>query len=471
MSKDIRELIVVGAGPGGYAAAFTAAKLGLKVTLIAMEENPGGVCLYKGCIPSKAFLHAAKIISDARESDAIGIKFKTPDVDINRLRTWKSEVVSKLTGGLKQLCVLKKIEYIKGKAFFKSSSVVELDIKGVKKEELHFKKAIIATGSSPIKLPFIPESPNVIDSTGALDMENVPSSLLVIGGGYIGIELGTVYAELGTKVTVVEMFDTILPGADTDLSGILFKRIKTLFEDIILGAKVTSVKEKKGKGLAVTIKDSNGKETTKDFEKILVSVGRVPNTSGIGLENTNVGIDDKGFIKVDQKRKTTDDNIYAIGDAAGQPMLAHKATHEGIAAAQAIAGAKGAGFDPKAIPAVVFTNPEIAWCGLTEKEAKEKNKKIKVVKFPWLASGRAVTLNRTDGLTKLIVDADTDRILGAGFAGEDCGELIQEAVLAIEMGARAEDLELTIHSHPTLSETIMEAAASLYGRSIHFHSK
>lgn len=468
--KEIH-VAVIGAGPGGYAAAFLAADLGFQVTLIDKDKNPGGVCLFRGCIPSKALLHAAKILSEAREAQKIGIAFKPPQIDLIKLRDWKQSVVNKLTGGLGQLCQKRQITFIQGEASFLNSQI--LKIKNLQKgdhrldEQLPFDKVIMATGSLPIRLPFQPESPRILDSTSALEIEDVPKRLLVIGGGYIGLELGTVYRELGSEVSVVEMMPGLLPGCDRDLVQILAQRLEKLFAAIMLKTKVTGLVETAG-GIQVTLEDKKGQRTTKEYDKVLVAIGRKPNAQGLGLENTKVRVNDRGIIAVNAQRQTTDSNIYAIGDIAGEPMLAHKASHEGRVAAEAIAGHKVA-FEPQAIPAVVFTDPEIAWCGLTEAEAKEKNRPIQVEKFPWAASGRAVTLNRTDGLTKLVIDPATQRILGVGIVGAGAGELIAEGVLAVEMGAVAADVRLSIHPHPTLSETLMETAESFFGQSTHIY--
>ncbi len=467
MSSNQHDLVIIGAGPGGYVAAFLAADLGLNVTLIDGEPNPGGVCLYRGCIPSKALLHVAKIISDAKEAQHLGVEFPAPKIAIDRVRSWEQEVVNKLTGGLGILSKQRKINYIQGRASFINSQTLEIRKTNGAEENLSFNHCIIATGSLPIMLPNLPASKRIMDSTAALEIQDVPSSLLVIGGGYIGLELGTVYAELGSKVSVVEMTSSLLPGTDRDLASILTNRLNTLFEAIWLNAKVVKMEESP-KALKVTIQQENLKDIQKEFQKVLVSVGRRPNTQGLGLENTKVELNERGFIKVNGQRQTTDPPIYAIGDVAGEPMLAHKATHEGRVAAEAIAGHKVA-FEPRAIPAVVFTDPEIAWCGLTETEATKKNRSVQVVKFPWAASGRALTLNRTDGFTKLIIDPQTQRILGVTIVGVSAGELIAEGVLAVEMGSVASDVKLSIHPHPTLSETLMESAEIFFGQSTHIY--
>lgn len=467
--KEIKELnvVVIGGGPGGYAAAFMAADLGQKVTLVDLDINPGGVCLFRGCIPSKALLHAAKIVSESREAKDIGITYNEPNIDLDKLRAWKNEVVKKLTGGLGQLSKQRKIKYIQGRATFLDSNTVEIEKADKSKEKLKFDKAILATGSRPIELPFAPKSDKVLDSTSALEIENIPKSLLLIGGGYIGLELGTVYAELGSQVDVVEMLPQLMTGADRDVAGVLEKRLKVLFNNIMVATKVAGMTET-DRGIKVTFEDNKGKSTTQEYEKVLVAIGRRPNTENLGLEHTKVTVNDKGFIPVNAQLLTSDPSIFAIGDITGNPMLAHKASHEGITAAEALSGQKTA-FEPNCIPAVVFTDPEIAWCGLTETDAKAQGKAVEVVKFPWAASGRAITLNRVDGLTKLIVEPQTERVLGMSIVGPGAGELIAEGVLALEMGAVVKDLAMSIHPHPTLSETVMESAESFFGHSTHIY--
>ncbi len=458
-------LAVIGGGPGGYAAAFLAADIGLQVTLIDSELNPGGVCLYRGCIPSKALLHIAKVIIEADHAANWGIEFSEPTIDLDKLREWKDGVVRKLTGGLGQLSKQRKVSYIKGRASLINPQV--LKIRNQKGEEfLRFNHAILATGSRPATIPgFSLESPNILDSTSALDLPDIPRSMLVIGGGYIGLELGTVYAALGTRVSVVEMTSGLMPGVDRDLVTILSKRLEKVFDSIILDTEVVGMKEEK-RGIAVKFEGKQVKEGV--FDKVLVSVGRKPNSNNMGLENTKIEIDSHGFIKVDAQRRTMEQGIFAIGDVAGDPLLAHKATHEGLVAVEVISG-RNVAFEPKAIPAVIFTDPEIAWCGLTESQAKKENRPVKVSRFPWMASGRAATLDRTDGVTKLIIDPDTERILGVGIVGTGAGELISEGVLALEMGATASDLKLCIHPHPTLSETVMESAELFFGQSTHLY--
>jgi len=466
MSQSV-QLVVIGAGPGGYAAAFGASDMGMDVAIIDKETNPGGVCTYRGCIPSKAFLHAAKIISEAKHASAFGIEYTAPKIDINKLRDWKKGVVSKLTGGLGQLTKARKIKYFQGEASFLNSTTLSIKKADGSVEQLTFQKAILATGSRPAVIPNLPKSKNIWDSTTALEMETVPDTLLVVGGGYIGMELGIVYYELGSKISVVEMTPRLLPGADRDLSDVLYKRVKGMFTKIMLETKVVKMEETT-KGITVFFADKDGKEFKEEYSKVLVSVGRKPNSENLGLEKTRAKVNARGFVEVNDQRRTADENIYAIGDVAGDPMLAHKASHEGRVAIEAIAGKKVA-FEPQAIPAVVFTDPEIAWCGLTEIDAQKQGKEVHVVKFPWGASGRALTLDRQDGLTKLIIDPKTERILGVGIVGVGAGEMIAEGVLAVEMGSVASDLKLTIHPHPTLSETIMETAESFFGHSTHIY--
>jgi len=464
MADTNLQIAVVGAGPGGYAAAFLAADLGMKVTLIDPELNPGGVCLYRGCIPSKALLHVAKLIGESQHARNWGIEFENPRIDLARLRSWKEDVVKKLTGGLGVLSKQRKVQYVQGRAAFENSTTLRVTKANGGDQTLSFDRIIVATGSRPAIIPALKlDSPRVLDSTSALDLAEVPETMLVIGGGYIGLELGTVYAALGSKVSVVEMLPGLLPGADRDLVLPLHKRIEKIFDSILLNTTVASIKDEDG-GIRVTFDGSEVKQQEKIFDKVLVSVGRKPNSEIPGLEKTRIQVSQRGFIQVNKQLQTDDPLIYAIGDVTGEPMLAHKATHEGRTAVEAIAGHKVA-FEPNAIPAVVFTDPEIAWCGLTETDAQKQNREIKVAKFPWAASGRAMTLDRTEGMTKLILDPHSERILGVGIVGAGAGELISEGVLAIEMGALAKDLALTIHPHPTLSETLMESAEVFFGTS------
>lgn len=459
------QVAVIGGGPGGYAAAFAAADLGLKVTLIDEAPNPGGVCLYRGCIPSKALLHAAQVLNEARHAAAFGIEFAPPRVDLEKLRGWKNQVVQKLTGGLGQLTRDRGITYLQGRATFLSATSLDVVLAAGGRAQLDFEHAIIATGSYPVKLRIAPDSPRVMDSTKALELEEIPESLLVVGGGYIGLELATVYAALGSKVTVVEMTDGILPGADRDLVRPLAARMKSTLHQLLLSTQVVAM-EDTGSKVRVRFQGAADPEV-QEFDRVLIAVGRRPNSQGLGLENTRVQVNERGFIKVDAQRRTDEPTIFAIGDVAGEPMLAHKASHEAKVAAEVIAG-KRVAFEPRAIPAVVFTDPEVAWCGLTESQANAQGRPVKVVRFPWGASGRATTLDRSDGLTKLIVDPETEHVLGVGITGPGAGELIGEGVLAVEMAALAADVMLTIHPHPTLSETLMEAAEAIYGQSTHF---
>jgi dihydrolipoamide dehydrogenase len=461
-------IAVVGGGPGGYAAAFLAADLGMTVTLIDPELNPGGVCLYRGCIPSKALLHVAKLIEESEQATNWGIDFAAPKIDLARLRSWKEGVVKKLTGGLGILSKQRKVHYVQGRAAFENSTTLHVTKTDGSEESLTFDRIIIATGSRPAIVPTLKlDTPRMMDSTGALNLEDIPGSLLVVGGGYIGLELGSVYAALGTRVTVVEMLPGLLPGADRDLVLPLHKRLEKLFDGILLNTTVSSVKDE-GTGIRATLKAQDGNTQEKVFDRVLVSVGRKPNSEIPGLDKTHVQVGQRGFIQVNKQLQTDDPAIFAIGDVVGEPMLAHKASHEGRVAVEAIAGHKVA-FEPNAIPAVVFTDPEVAWCGLTETQAQKENREIKVAKFPWAASGRAVTIDRPEGLTKLLFDPQTERVLGVGIVGAGAGELIAEGVLAVEMAALASDVAMTIHPHPTLSETVMESAEVFFGTSTHIY--
>ena len=463
------QVVVIGGGPGGYAAAYLASDLGMQVTLVNLDKNPGGVCLYKGCIPSKALLHVAKLINETEDAKKWGIEFGKPKIDLDKLRNWKGSVVEKLTSGVGLVGRQRKISFVQGKASFVSSSKLKIDKIEGGTEELDFEKAIIATGSVIATIPSLNlESKRVLNSTTALELPAIPKRLLVIGGGYIGLELGSVYQALGSKVSVVEMTAGLLPGADRDLVNFLAKKIEKSYEKVMLNSKVIEMKEVKD-GITVKIQTSgDGKITEEVYDYVLMSIGRKPDTAGLGLENTNVKLTNRGWIKVNEQMRTDDQNIFAIGDIAGEPMLAHKASHEGRVAAEVIAGHKVA-FEPLAIPAVVFTDPEIAWAGITESQAKDKGINYEIARFPWAASGRALTLDRSDGVTKLIVNPETQRILGIGICGPGAGELIAEGVLAIEMGANLTDLRLTIHPHPTLSETIMESAEAFFGQSTHMY--
>lgn len=456
-------LLVIGGGPGGYVAAFKAADLGVQTTIV--EENPllGGVCLREGCIPSKALLHVSHLIEKAHDAANWGVSFGDPKIDVTKLRGWKQTVVDRLCGGVKTLAGKRNVRVIQGRARFEDSKTVRIE--GGEVARVKFKNAIIATGSRPKRLPASVIPPELCwDSTDALNLSEIPGSLLVIGGGYIGLELGQVYAAIGSKVTVVEALDRILPGADEDLVRVLEARLRKQFDAIHVGAKLESVKQT-GKGIEVSF-TKGGEKHKLVVDRVLASVGRQPNTDNLGLENTKVTVNERGFIAIDAECRTTDRRIFAIGDVAGDPMLAHKASREGIVAAEVIAGHHSQ-FDVRAIPAVVYTAPELAWCGMTEAEARAKGLNLKIGKFPWGASGRAIAIGRPEGTTKIITNADTRQILGVGIVGDNAGDLISECVLAMEMGATAEDLAMTIHPHPATSETIMEAAESVIGSAIH----
>jgi dihydrolipoamide dehydrogenase len=442
----------------------------MDVTLIDASPNPGGVCLFRGCIPSKALLHVARLISESHEAAAWGIDFGTPKIDLKRLREWKESVVKKLTGGLGLIAKRRKVNFVQGRGRFADAHTLLVEKEKGGQEKIEFDYAVIATGSVPARIPSLElNSPHVMDSTDALKLEEIPESLLVVGGGYIGLELGTVYQALGSRVTVVEMMPGLLPGVDRDLVDPLHKRLKKRFEAIHLDTRVLEIEEV-AEGVRVKFAGLHVEETVQVFQKVLMAVGRQPNSADLGLEHTSVRIDSKGFIETDGQRRTAEPNIYAIGDVAGEPMLAHKATYEARVAVEAIAGLPSA-YDPQAIPAVVFTDPEIAWTGLSETEALNRGLQVKIAKFPWTASGRATTLDRNDGLTKLVLDPQNERVLGVGIVGVGAGELIGEGTLAVEMGATARDLQMTIHAHPTLSETIMEAAEVFFGHSPHLYQR
>jgi len=463
---DSVQVAVLGAGPGGYAAAFYAADLGMQVALIDEEKNPGGVCLYRGCIPSKALLHVAKVIDEAKHAGNWGVSFAEPTIDVDRLRSYKQGVVDKLTSGVGTVARLRKVKFLQGRATLTGPRSLTVAGAGGT-TELQFEHLILATGSHPTRIPSLSiDSPRMMDSTSGLELPDVPKALLVIGGGYIGLELGSVYATLGSKVSVVEMTPGLLPGADRDLVGVLEKRLKKLFAAIMLNTKVVKVVED-GAGIRVTF-EGDVAEKEQLFDRVLVAVGRRPNSKIPGLETTAVKVDAKGFIETDPQRRTAERSIFAIGDVAGEPMLAHKASHEARVAVEAIAGHKAV-FEPQAIPAVVFTDPEIAWCGLTESQAQAEGIEIEVAKFPWGALSRAITVDRPEGLTKLVLEPKTGRVLGVGIAGSGAGELIAEGALAIEMGATAEDVKLVIHPHPTLSESVMESAEVFFGQSTHVY--
>ena len=461
------QVVVLGAGPGGYAAAFYAADMGLQVALVDEEKNPGGVCLYRGCIPSKALLHVAKVIDEARHASAQGVTFGEPKIDVDKLRAFKQGVVDKLTSGVGGVARMRKVKYYQGRAALTGPTSMRITGADGKTTDLAFENCILATGSHPTKIPSLwIDSPRMMDSTGGLEIPDIPKTMRVVGGGYIGLELGTVYATLGTRVSVVEMTPTLLPGADRDLVNVLEKRVKGLFANIMTSTKVVKTEEVKD-GIKVTF-EGDLQEKVQTFDRVLFAIGRRPNSTIPGLDTTRVKVDAKGFIETDPQRRTAEPTIWAIGDVAGEPMLAHKASHEARVPVEAILGHKAI-FEPLAIPAVVFTDPEIAWCGLTEAEAQAKGIEVEIAKFPWGASGRAITLDRPDGLTKLILEPKTNRVLGVGIAGSGAGELIAEGVLAIEMGATADDLKLTIHPHPTLSETVMESAEAFFGQSAHVY--
>jgi len=461
------QVVVVGGGPGGYAAAFLAADLGLSVAIVDPEVNPGGVCVYRGCIPSKALLHVAKLVDESRHAKAWGIEFGEPKIDLAKLREFKNNVVKRLTSGTGQLVKHRKVQYLQGYAGIVDAHALEVTLASGGKERVQFEHAILATGSVPAIPPMLKvDDPRVMDSTAALDLPDIPQTLLVVGGGYIGLELGTVYATLGSAVTVVEMTPGLLPGADRDLVDILARRVTQTMKSVLLETKVVEVKAEAA-GVRVTF-EGRVDQKEQRFDRVLVSVGRRPNSKIAGLERTHVQVDQRGFIMVDEQRRTHEPSIFAIGDVIGEPMLAHKASHEGRVAVEVMAG-ENVAFAPRAIPAVVFTDPELAWCGLTEAQAAKESRHVTVAKFPWAASGRAITLDRTDGLTKLILDPATERILGVGLVGPGAGELIAEGVLAIEMGANATDLKLTIHPHPTLTETMMESAEVFFGQATHVY--
>ena len=461
------EIVVVGAGPGGYAAAFYAADLGKKVILIERDKKLGGVCLNRGCIPSKALLYATHQIVNARESAHRGITFAEPSVDLSKLRAWKESILEKLAGGVATLAKMRGVQVIQGRAYFEGSNKLRVETESGQ-QFVEYEKAILAVGSLPaVPKAFDLGNPRVMTSTGALEVEDIPENLLIVGGGYIGMELGFVYAALGSKVTVVEALDAILAAADADLARPVGANAKKMFKEIRLKARVTKMATV-GKQIKVE-SEYNGEKLTELYDRVLVSVGRVANSADLGLENTKVELDEKGFVKINAQQQTADPSIYAIGDIAGGIMLAHKAHKEARNAVENIFG-ESTIFD-SVIPAVVFTDPELAWCGLTEAEAKEKGIKYQVAKFPWTASGRALSFDRTDGVTKIIADPETERVLGVGICGAGAGELIAEAVLAIEVGATVEDIALTVHAHPTLSETLMECADAFYGHATHTFAK
>jgi len=462
------QIVVVGAGPGGYAAAFYAADLGKKVILVEREKRLGGVCLNRGCIPSKALLYATHQINAAKESAHRGIAFAPPRVDVSKLRAWKESILEKLGGGVATLAKMRGVQVIQGRGYFEGSQTLRVETEQGQ-QFIQFEQAILAVGSiAAMPKAFDLGNPRVMTSTEALEVEDIPENLLVVGGGYIGMELGTVYAALGSKITVVEALDNVLTGADPDLARPVVANAKKMFKEIRLKAKVVKMATA-GKQIKVEM-EFNGQKMSELYDRVLVAVGRVPNSADLGLENTKVELDETGFVKVNEHQQTNDPHIYAIGDIAGGILLAHKAHKEARIAVEVING-ENSTFEHVVIPAVVFTDPELAWCGLTEAEAKERGVKYEVAKFPWSASGRALSFDRTDGLTKMLIDPESDRVLGVGICGAGAGELISEAVLALEMGATAEDIALTVHPHPTLSETLMECADAFYGYATHTVSK
>lgn len=462
MSEIKTQLVVLGAGPGGYSAAFRAADLGIETVIVDARDTLGGVCLNVGCIPSKALLHVAKVIDDAKEMAAHGVTFGEPKIDLDKIRGWKDSVVSQLTKGLSGMAKMRKVNFVQGYGKFTGANTLEVEGKdGI--TVINFDNAIIAAGSEPVSLPFIPQDdPRVIDSTGALEMADIPEKMLVLGGGIIGLEMGTVYRSLGSQIDVVEFLDQLVPAADKDIIKIYQKFIKDKF-NVMLGTKVTAVEAKKD-GLYVTFEGKQAPAEAVRYDKVLVAVGRRPNGSLVAADKAGVTVDERGFINVDKQMRTNVSNIFAIGDLVGQPMLAHKAVHEGHVAAEVIAGKKHY-FDPKGIPSVAYTDPEIAWVGLTEKEAKEQGVNYETASFPWAASGRAIASGRTEGMTKMIFDKDTHRVIGGAIVGINAGEMLGEIGLAIEMGADAEDVALTIHAHPTLNESI-GLACEIYEGSI-----
>jgi dihydrolipoamide dehydrogenase len=458
------EVLVIGGGPGGYAAAFRAADLGLDVTMVDTAERPGGECLYRGCIPSKTLLYLADLIHDAGRSGNMGISFNKPKIDLDRVRDWKNEVIDKLTKGLVTLSKRRGVQLVQGRAVFEGperARIYDSDVSHIK-----YKHAILAAGSRPSPLGEMEfkEGSRVMDSAAALDLPDIPESLLILGGGYVALEMGTVYASLGSRVTVAVHRDRLLRAADPDLVEPLIRRLKESFEAIHFNTKLVSLKEGKDK-VDVTLDGEVGK-AKQSFSRVLIAIGRQPSSRDLGLENTKVKLDERGFVKVDEQQRTTDDRIFAVGDIAGGPLLAHKAFREGKVAAEVIAGRPSA-FDARAIPAVVYTDPQVAWAGLTEEQARKQKRPVRVERFLWKYSGRATTMDAPNGLTKIIIDSETGRILGVGIAGRDTEGLIAEGVLAVEMGALAEDMGLSIHPHPTLTETLGEAAELFTGTSTH----
>lgn len=455
------EVLVLGSGPGGYTAAFRAADLGRQVVLVERHEQIGGVCLNVGCIPSKTLLHAAKIIVEAEEMDAHGISFGKPSIDLDKLREWKNGIIRQLTGGLKNMAKQRNVTIVNGFGEFIDSNHLRVTDKNEKITTINFSNAVIAAGSRPVKLPFLPDDPRIIDSTGSLELGSIPKNLLVIGGGIIGLEMATVYHALGSRITIVEMLDGLMAGADRDLVRPFQKRIAKQYDNIWLETRVTEVEDLK-KGLRVHFEGKNSPDKPQMYDCILSSVGRVPNGLNIGAEKAGVEVDEKGFISTDTQMRTNVSHIFAIGDLAGQPMLAHKASHEAKVAAEAISGMKSF-FDARAVPSVAYTDPEVAWTGITEEEAKTQGISYGKGSFPWAASGRSLSIGRSEGMTKVIFEEDSKRVIGLGIVGPNAGDLIAEGTLAIEMGCDANDIGSTIHPHPTLSETVAFAAEAYEG--------
>jgi dihydrolipoamide dehydrogenase len=462
--KHETEVLVIGAGPGGYAAAFRAADLGMEVILVDTEKRPGGECLFRGCIPSKTLLYMAELLHHAQRSEEMGIKFDKPQIDLNRIRAWKNQVIDKLTNGLLTLSRRRKIQFLQGRAIFEGSDRVRVE--GSEGSQIHFRHAILATGaySTPFRDVPLVKGGRIIDSAGALELPDIPQSLLVLGGGYVGLEMGTVYAALGSRVTVAVRGDRLLRGADPDLVDVLIFGLKEIFEAIHFNTRVVSLKEREG-GVDVKFEGAVDK-AEQTFDRVLIAVGRKPDTENVGLEKTKVKLNEQGFVVVDEQRRTTDEKIFAIGDVAGAPLLAHKAFREGKVAAEVIKG-KPSAFDVQAIPAVVYTNPQVAWTGLTEEQARKQNRNIQVEKYLWKFSSRASTMGISDGVTKMIFNPESGRLLGVGICGPNAEGMISEGTLAIEMGAVAQDLGLTIHPHPTLSEMMMETAELFTGTVTH----
>ena len=462
------QVLVIGSGPGGYAAAFRAADLGLDVTMVDMAPRPGGECLYRGCIPSKTLLYLSELLHDAHRAKNMGILFGEPKVDLQGIRTWKEEVIDKLASGLVTLSNKRGVQLIKGRAVFESSNQVRLSDSEV--SHIKFRHAILAAGSKPA--PFLGASfergSRIMDSSGALDLTDIPERLLILGGGYIALEMGTVYASLGSEVTLAVRGDRLLRGADPDLAVPLVRRLKDLFTSIHFNTQASSIKEKE-KLVEVTL-EGEAEKPHQTFDRVLIAMGRQPNTKDIGLENTKVKVNEKGFVVVDEQQRTSDPKIFAVGDLAGEPMLAHKAFREGKVAAEAIAGQPSA-FDVQAIPAVVYTDPQVAWAGLTEEQARRQNRPVRIERFPWKFSNRAVTMGAAEGLTKIVADPETGRVLGIGISGRSAEGMLSEGVLAIEMGALVDDMALSIHPHPTLSETVGEAAEIFLGSVTHLLPK